>query len=86
MFCFLNELDFIEQINSDSFEKLRCVKQRIIIDIDDYIVSKLIYIFYIVDDMNISVITIEQKTFCKKNSLRETILYLISFKHFVGSV
>ena len=39
--CFLNELDFIEK-NSDLFGKLRCVKQQLVIEFEDYIVSKLI--------------------------------------------
>ena len=39
--CFLNELDSIEQINSDLIKKLRCVKQRLAIEFEDYNESKL---------------------------------------------
>ena len=69
VFCFLIELDFIKQINSDNIEKLRCVKQRLVIDIEDYNVSKLIYSLYFVDDMSFSIITIEIKDFLLEKSL-----------------
>ena len=33
--CFLNELDFSENINIDQIEKSRCVKQRLVIEFED---------------------------------------------------
>ena len=80
--CFSKELDFIEQISSDLFENMRCVKQRLAFEFEDYNVSKLIYALNIVDAMIVSIITNEIKDFVELKFLREKILYLITFKHF----
>ena len=40
LLCFLNELDFIEQIKSNNIEKMRCVKQRVVIEFEKNIVCK----------------------------------------------
>ena len=42
--CFLNELDVTEKANDgdDVFEKLRCVKRRLVNEFRDYNVPKLI--------------------------------------------
>ena len=62
---------------------MRCVKQQLIIEFEDYNESKLTHALNNDDDMNISILTNELRDFVEKNiSLRENFFYLISFKHF----
>ena len=49
---FLNEIDFIGKVNDDIFEKLRHVKQRLLIELEDYNTSNLIQVLNIIHDMN----------------------------------
>ena len=84
VFCSLNELDFIGQTNPDLFEKMKCVKQRLVIELEDCNLSKLKYVSNFSDDMKVLIITNELKDFVEKNnSLWENILYLISFISFI---
>ena len=73
--CFLNELDFIEQINSIIFKKLRCVKQRLVFEFEDSNVSKLMYVSTFVVDMSVSIITNDLKDFVEKTPY-EKIFYI----------
>ena len=75
LLCFLNELDFFEQKNNGLIEKLRCVKQRLIIEFEDYNVSKLINVLNIVDDMNVSIIPNELKDSVERKTLYEKVFY-----------
>ena len=85
LFYFLNESCFIEKVN-DFIEKFRHVKQRLVIDFEDYNVSKLIQVLNINDDVNISIVTVDfQGVLDRVNSLRENILNLGSFEHFVDT-
>ena len=84
--CFLNENEFIEEVNNDIFENFRHVNQRLVIKFEDYNVSKLIQVLNIIDDMNLSAVTDNfQCVLDKVNTLRRNIFYLIGFKHFVDS-
>ena len=83
---FLNEIDFIERVNDDVIGKFKHVKRRLVIEFEEYSVSKLLQVLHISDDMNISIVTYDfQGVVNKVNSLRENNLYLISFKHFVDT-
>ena len=86
--CFLNELDSTDRIDDDHLEKLRCVKQRLVIDFEDYNLSKIIHALNIVNESFLLFITNKHLDSCleKTNSLRELKFYLISFKHFVNNV
>ena len=80
---FLNEVDFIEQINGDLIEKLRCAKQRLVNKFEDFKVCKLIYVLIIIDSENVSFITIEIEDLVEKNTPYEKEFFLFSFKHFI---
>ena len=83
---FLNELGFTDNMNDDQIEKLRCIKQRLVFEFEDYNVSKLIYALDIIDEPNIlNMVNILNARLEKTNCLREVIFYLISLKHFVDT-
>ena len=82
--CFLNGLDFTDQINNDHIEKLRYVKQRLAIEFEGYNISKLIHTLRIIDEMIVSIKTISLDPRLEKiSSLLVFFLYLISFEPFV---
>ena len=82
---YLNKLYFTDKINDD-FENLRCVKRIIVKEFEDYNVSKLIDVLIIVENLFIKLTVGElQDILNKRDTLRENILNLISFKHFVES-
>ena len=86
MLCFLNELDFTDNINNDQIEKLRCVKQRLVIEFDEKNACKLIDALNFFDQMSIIFMVINLDARLEKtNSLQELILYLISFNNFVDT-
>ena len=82
---YLNILDFTDNINDTDFENLRCVKKILVEEFEDYNVPKLIDLLTIVDNLFIT-LTVGglQDILIKTDPLRENILYLISFKHFVN--
>ena len=83
--CFL--FDFTDPKKDDHIEKLRCAKQRLVTEFEDYNLSKLIQILNDFDDVNVLIKTNNLDSRLEKtNSLRELIFYLISFKHFVINV
>ena len=59
----------LKKIDDYLIEKLRCVKQRLVIDFEDYNVTKLVYVFYTVDDMCISIISNSLEDIKKKKQL-----------------
>ena len=83
---YLNKLDFIDNINDSDFENLRCVKRILIKEFKDYSVSKLIDVASLVHNL-LATLTIGelQDILIKRGTLRKSIFYLISFKHFVVS-
>ena len=82
----MNKLDFTDKRNDDDFENLRCVKRKLVKEFEDYNVSELIDVLSIVDNLFITFTVGElQDILNKTDTLRENILYLISFKHFVKS-
>ena len=83
---YLNKLDFTDKVNTDDFENLRCVKRILVEEFGDYNISKLIEVLSIVDNLFIQLTVVEQQDILNRTStLRENILYLNSFKHFVKS-
>ena len=82
---FLHRLDFFEKINSDLIEKMRCIKHQLILEFGDYNMATMIYALDIIDEMIVSIITIDLKDLVEKNISCEKIFYIISFKHFVDT-
>ena len=85
--CFLNELVFGVELNDDKgqvFEKLRCVKQLLVIEFVDGDKNKPVKVSNIVDDINVLMVTDKnlEKLLEETHSLRENILYLTSVKNF----
>ena len=79
--CCLKELGFTDNINDDQIEKLRCVKQWLVIEFEAYNISKLMDVLNIIDELKILIIVNNLDTrFEKTNSLREHFLFFISFK------
>ena len=80
----LNKLDFTDNINDSDFENLKCFKRVLVEEFEDYNLSKLIDVLFIIDNLFITLTIGElQEILDKTNTLRENILNLISFKHFV---
>ena len=83
---YLNILDFTDNINDTDFENLRCVKRILVKEFEDYNMSKLIDVLSIVNNLFITLTVGElQDILIKTDTLRENMLHLISFKHFVKS-
>ena len=83
---YLNKLDFSDNMNDSDCENLRCGKRTLVEEFVDYIVPKLIDVLHIVDNIIVT-LTVGglQDILIKTDTLREKILYLISFKLFVKS-
>ena len=80
--CYLNKLDFTDNVNDSYFENLRCVKRTLVKDFEDYNVSKLVDGLSVVDNLFITFTVSElQEILIKTDTLREIISYSISFKH-----
>ena len=77
---YLNKVDSADNVNDSDYENLRCVNE-----FEDYNILKLIDVLSIVDNL-IIMLTIGklQDILIKTDTLRENILYLKSFKHFVN--
>ena len=86
MFCFLNKLDFTDNVNDSDYENLRCVKRVLVKKFEGYIVPKLIEVLSLVNNLFLT-FTVGglQDILIKTDTLRENIFYLISFKNFVKS-
>ena len=82
--CCLNMIEFTDRANDDHFEKLRCVKRRLVVEFEDYIVFRLTYVLNINDENNVLFLTNELDDIMDKTfTLRANILFLNSFEHFV---
>ena len=82
----MNKLDFTDKTNDDDFENLRCVGRILVKQFEDYNISKLIDVMSFVDILfNTLMVGGLQGILNKTDTLRENILNLISFKHFVKS-
>ena len=81
---YLDKLDFTDNVNNSDYENLRCVKRILFNEIEDYNISKLIDVLSIVDNSFITLTLGKlQDILIKTDTLRENILCLISFKHFL---
>ena len=81
---YLNKLDFTDNVIDSDHENLRCVKRILVNEFEDYNIPKLIDVFSLVDNLFITLTFGDlQLVLDKTNTLREKILHLISFKHFV---
>ena len=80
---YLNKLYFTDKIKDDDFENLRCVKRIFVKEFENYNKTKLIDVLSIVDNVFVT-LTVDglEDILNKAGTLRENILYLISFKHF----
>ena len=73
-------------MNTDGFEKLRCIKRILVKELEDYIIPKLIDVLSIVDNLFITLTVGERQDILNKtDTLSENILYLFSFELFVES-
>ena len=85
--CSLNERDFNDRINDDHIEKLRCIKQRLVIEFEDFSLSILIQTLNIIGEINVSIRINNLDSRSEKTIfLRELKFYLISVNHFVKNV
>ena len=83
---YLNKLDFTDNVDDSDYENLKCVKKILVREFEDYNIPKLIDVLSIVDNLFITLAVGElQDILIKRDTLRENILYLISFQHFVKS-
>ena len=81
---YLNKLDFTDKIKDTDFENLTCVKRKLVKELEEYIIPKLIDVLSVVNNLFITLSVDElQDILNKTDTLREIILYLISFKLFV---
>ena len=81
-----NKLDFTDNVNDSDYENLRCAKRILINEFEDYNILKLIDVLSRADNLFITLTFGDlQHILSKTNTLRENILYLFSFKHFVES-
>ena len=83
---YLNKLDFTDNINDTDFENLRCVKRILVEEVEEYNISKLIDVLSIVDNFFITLTVGELQVILNKmDTLRENLLFLVSFEQFVES-
>ena len=82
---YFKKLDFNDKMNNDDFESFRCVKRILVREFKGYNIPELIDVFNIVDIL-LTTLTVGklQDILIKTDTLRENILNLISFKHFVN--
>ena len=84
--CFLNEVDFTDNLDNDCFEKLGEIERMVVREFEDYNISKMIYALNFVDERRLSAMTNDLDYRLERTvSLGSVILYLISFKHFVDT-
>ena len=81
---FLNKLGFIDYIDSDIYEKLKCMKQCLVGEFKSYIISKLTECLNIVDNIAISITNGDLDfRIDETDKLRTLIMYLIGLKKVV---
>ena len=78
--CFSNEIDFIDKINDDCFEKLRCVKQRLVIEFENCNLSKLIYALNIIDEIVMMIMNNNLDSPLEKTSKKDMLKTMIKLK------
>ena len=83
---YLNKLDFTDNVINSDYENLRCAIRKLVNEFEDYDIPKLIDVLSLIDNLFITLTLGNlQHILNKTNTLRENILCLISFKHFVES-
>ena len=81
---YLNKLAFTDNLNDSDYGTLKCADRVLVEDFEDSNVPKLIDILSIVDNLfNTLTGGGLQDILVKTDTLRENILYSISFKNFV---
>ena len=84
---YLNKLDSTDKVDDSEYENLRCVKSILVNEFEEYNKLKLIVVVSIVDNLFITLTVAKlQDILIETDTLRENILYLISFKHFVDII
>ena len=82
---YLNKLDFTHNVNDSDYGNLRCVERILVNGFEDYNIPKLIDVFSLAENLFIT-LTFGDLQFIldKTKTVRENVLFLISFKHFVS--
>ena len=84
MLYYLNKFDFTDKVDDSEYENLRCVKRTLVDQFEDYNISKLVDVLSIVDNLVVRLMTRNlQDILIKTDTLRENIIYLNNFEHFV---
>ena len=84
--CFLNELDFVDNLDYDYLEKLVEVKRMMVREFKDYNISKMIFALNITDEIKLSDVTNDLDHRLERTEpLRSKIFYLIRFTHLVDT-
>ena len=82
----LNKFDFTDKVDDSDYEKMRCVMRILVDQFEDYNISKLVDVLTIVDILVVTLMTGNlQDISIKTDTLKENIIYLFNFKHFVKS-
>ena len=55
--CLLNELDFVDKLDTDYLEKLVEVKKMLVREFEDYNLSKMIYALITTDEIKLTDVT-----------------------------
>ena len=55
--CFLNELDFVDKLDNDYFEKVDGIKRMVVREFEDSNISKMINALNIIDEIELSDVT-----------------------------
>ena len=76
LLCFLSEINFTEIINCSFIERLGCVKKWLVIEFEQYNISKLLYVLIRVDEFLNAILIDSLEDPVKKITPYERILYL----------
>ena len=83
--CFLNELDFVDKLDNDYFEKLVEVKRMMVRKFEDYNLSKMINALFIIDEIKLSDVTKDLDYRLERIASLRYVIFFISFKHLVDT-
>ena len=84
--CFLNELDFVDRLDNDCFEKMVEVEKVMVRKLEDFNLSKMIHALNIFEEMKVLIVTNDLDYRLERiEPSRSVIFYLISFKHVVAT-
>ena len=73
--CFLNGLDFADNLNNDDFEKLAEVKKVVVREFEGYNISKMIYALNIIDEIKLSDVTNDLDCRLERTDSLESVIF-----------